>query len=457
MDKFEENKVFNSVFKIISNRKIPSLTIPYQDESHGKSIGAGFFINNKGLALTASHVVENNIELWIILPEYGQMIFTAEIISVYPDFDIALIKVNIKNKFFLKLSSSDNLKLRTTVYTIGYPSNPKYPIATSGTISGVRDDYLQTDTPVNSGNSGGPLLNEDNEVIGITSAVLSETENSSLIIPINIYKRISTIMLQHKIIYKNVLGIVFSKNTDNYLNFFVTNEFQNLTGVIITKILNNSPLFKKIEVDDLLCSITHNNNTYEIDNYGEITVNWVIGKITIDKLIKRFLNNEEITVHFYSHKEEKMKKEIMNLIPYDKLYPIKKLFFPVDSLDYEIFAGVIFMDLTINHLSLEKFSHLGTLLLNDEIYNPQLVITHIFPNSIISKTSNLTNFSLVKKINNMKVSSLVQLREAIKHPVCNKKGLFIIIENNLFERVILDCQEIIDEVEKLNKQYKIKL
>ena len=117
----------------------------------------------------------------------GQKIFKAEIVCVYPDFDAGIVKIieTYRNQYFLPLGNSDDISLRDEVFTIGYPKNPQYPAVTSGTISGTRSDYIQTDTPVNPGNSGGPLINDKNEVVGITSAVLANSEDSSLIIPIN--------------------------------------------------------------------------------------------------------------------------------------------------------------------------------------------------------------------------------------------------------------------------------
>ena len=180
-----QKKINNSVVKIINNSIMPDIILPYNRSIHKKGSGAGFFINNNGYIITAAHVITKSIELWIKISSEGQKIYKAKIICVYPAFDIAIIKIlNYKNKYHLNLGDSDKLHLRETVYTIGYPNNTKYPIVTSGTISGSRDDYIQTDTPVNPGNSGGPLLDSDNKVVGITSARIKESENSSLIIPI---------------------------------------------------------------------------------------------------------------------------------------------------------------------------------------------------------------------------------------------------------------------------------
>ena len=143
------------------------------EQMQNKSIGAGFFINDKGHILTAAHVVKNTIEIWLRIPEFGK-IFKGYIVCVYPDFDLAIIKVvDFKNSYFLKLGNSETLELGQHVYALGYPNNSEYPMRTTGTISGRRIDYIQTYTPINPGNSGGTLLNKFNEVIGVNSAVLS--------------------------------------------------------------------------------------------------------------------------------------------------------------------------------------------------------------------------------------------------------------------------------------------
>ena len=87
-----QETIYNSVVKIICNKASVDLLLPYKISSHGQSIGTGFYINKQGNILTAAHVVEDAAELWINMPQYGKKIFRAEIVSVYPDFDIAIIK-----------------------------------------------------------------------------------------------------------------------------------------------------------------------------------------------------------------------------------------------------------------------------------------------------------------------------------------------------------------------------
>lgn len=447
--------IYNSVFKIINSIVKINYELPYQTAAQQQSIGAGFFIDNEGNALTAAHVIEDSIELWIKLPEFGEKIFNAEIKSVYPDFDLALIKVDIKNKFYLKLGNSDNLKLRETLFTIGYPSNPKYPIVTTGTFSGMRNDYLQTDTPVNSGNSGGPLINSENEVIGITSAKLRNMEDSSLALPVNIFKRNYKVMIQSNnlIIHKNVLGIIYKNNSNNYRKFHNISDNECVGGVIIDNIIMKSPLYKLLNKGDIICFIKINENIYLLDNYGETKVTWERGKVSLDKLIKRCLPNQMIKIGFFSLKKQKVCTKTFKLKTFEQVYPIRQLFFPLDVLDYEIYAGIIVMDLTFNHLMLEKFRHLNKIINDGRIFKSQLLICHIFPNSKISQQGSISNYTLVKKVNNRHTDSLKKFRKNINYPIVKNNNKYFLIENQINQKIILNLKEIIDESDKLKTIY----
>ena len=129
-------------------------------------------------------------------------------------------------------------------------------------------DFIQTDTPVNPGNSGGPLLNENNEVVGITSAVLANSEDSSLIIPINVAKNNLDAMIRSKtkIIHKNVLGVLLVNGTDNYKELN-GGENECAEGIVIKKIIDGSPMFGLVENGDLICSFNNGSKTYKLDYY----------------------------------------------------------------------------------------------------------------------------------------------------------------------------------------------
>lgn len=447
-----QEKVYNSVVKIINSIKNVDLSIPYNTSEQGQSIGAGFFIDNNGHIATAAHVIENSAELWIKLPKNGQKIFKAEIVCVYPDFDLGIIKAtNIKPKIFLELGDSDKTNIQDTVYTIGYPQDPKYPIVTSGTVSGKRGDYMQTDTPINPGNSGGPLLNADNEVIGVTSAVIAEGENSSLIIPINILKRNLETMLsgKFKIIHKNVLGLQLINGSDTYREYYNIKSKCN-EGLIVRRVIKKSPLYKKLQVGDMICKFIIDGKDYNLDNYGETDVPWETGKVEFDQVIKRCIPRQKIKAEIYCVSKKKIKTISFNLKTFEQLYPINTKFYPLDTIDYEIFGGMILMDLTLNHMSMPEFFNLVQIADGDEIYKPQLVITHIFPNSIISEEGVIESQSLITKVNGLPTNSLKEFRKNI--PKKLKKN-FISIETGHGKKTLLKLSKIRKEHKKLKSLY----
>ncbi len=453
-----QETIYNSVVKIICNKASVDFLLPYKISTQGQSIGTGFYIDKKGHILTAAHVVENSAELWINMPKYGKKIFRAEIISVYPDFDIAIIKIhNFKNKDYIKLGNSDKISLRDDVYVIGYPNNPDYPIITSGTISGSRTNYIQTDTPVNSGNSGGPLLNEKNEVIGVTSSIIKNSQNSSLITPINIFKENREIMMKDKgkIIYKNVLGTLFVNSTDNYKQLYGYSG--NCTeGIIIKKVLDKSPLSKQVENGDVICSINNGKKTYKLDYYGESNEKGRAGKISLSDIVKRCRPYQIVTLNVWSLKKKKTRNIRFKIKTFEDIYPVNKLFFPLSKIDYEIYAGMIVMDLTTNHLLMPEFRHLLYIIRNQEIYKNQLVITHIFPSSKISEYDSISEFTLVKKVNNIDVNSLKSFRKAIKKPIISGKNKFFTLETSGYDRVILSLDEIKRESDNIKKKFLLK-
>jgi hypothetical protein len=143
-----------------------------------------------------------------------------------------------------------------------------------------------------------------------------------------------------------------------------------------------------------------------------------------------------------------------SLKTYEEIYPIKSIFPHLDKIEYEVFAGLIVMDLTLNHLFMPEFSNLLYLVENEQIAKPQLVITHIFPNSKISQYDTIPNYTLVKFINNIPVSTLDEFREAIKKPIVKNKKSFITVETSNKNKVILNLDEILEEEDELIQLFK---
>ncbi len=166
--------------------------------------GSGFIINSKGYILTNYHVVRDARRLKVTwTPERNQSrSYPAVVVGAVPELDLAVLKIDATNLPAVTLGDSSNLQVGQRVLAIGNPFGLSGTM-TRGIISSIRtvrdpggtniDNAIQTDAAINPGNSGGPLLNSAGQVIGIDSAIYSETGNSvgiGFAIPINVAKAV---------------------------------------------------------------------------------------------------------------------------------------------------------------------------------------------------------------------------------------------------------------------------
>ena len=154
-----------------------------QDGPDGVGLGSGFVIEADGYIVTNNHVVEDAAEVKVRLADERE--FDAEVIGTDPQTDLALIKIDATGLPELALGDSDALRVGEDVIAVGNPFGLGGTV-TRGIVSALgRDinagpyvDFIQTDAAINRGNSGGPLLNLDGEVIGVNSAIYSPNGGS---------------------------------------------------------------------------------------------------------------------------------------------------------------------------------------------------------------------------------------------------------------------------------------
>jgi len=146
--------------------------------------GSGFFISSEGFIVTNSHVVADAVKLEVRTPDGD--IFQAELKGNDPSTDVAVIKVYGKNFPSVKFGDSGKLKVGQLVIAIGNPYGFQYTV-TAGVVSALGrsmrsyagrliDNIIQTDAALNPGNSGGPLINSNGEVVGINTAIIASAQ-----------------------------------------------------------------------------------------------------------------------------------------------------------------------------------------------------------------------------------------------------------------------------------------
>ena len=180
---------------MVSTKTIQTVNGWFQQESEG--MGSGFIINTDGYILTNYHVIDGANEVTVTLSDGNEV--TASVVNYDSDQDVAMIKINedIEVPGVVELGDSDALQPGEEVLAIGNPlSKELSSTLTKGIVSalnrsietetGVSTNLIQTDTAINSGNSGGPLINTKGEVIGINTLKASDgAEGIGFAIPIN--------------------------------------------------------------------------------------------------------------------------------------------------------------------------------------------------------------------------------------------------------------------------------
>lgn len=168
---FTAEEKYNSVFVVTS----------------GNSLGSGFAVGENCI-ITNAHVLDNPNN--IVLTTYAGETHTAYLVGYDQDKDIAVL--GVKDAKFTPLTIADYKSLNTgdDVYAIGAPKSMAYTL-TKGVISAKEREigkykYIQTDAAINEGNSGGPLLNDEGNVIGVNTLKMSDSEGIGLAIPMTV-------------------------------------------------------------------------------------------------------------------------------------------------------------------------------------------------------------------------------------------------------------------------------
>lgn len=198
---FDENDpLFNQFFDF--DFKIPSQCPGKGTQKQQIGAGTGFIVSSDGIILTNRHVVADKDADYMVILNSGEKI-PAKVLARDTYFDLAIIKINKNDLRTLPLGNSDNLKIGQFIIAIGNVLGEFKNTVSFGVISGLGrtieatdgnaiellEDIIQTDAAINRGNSGGPLINLQGEVVGMNTAIAEGAQNVGFAIPINIAKR----------------------------------------------------------------------------------------------------------------------------------------------------------------------------------------------------------------------------------------------------------------------------
>ena len=210
--------------------------------------GSGFIFSSDGLIFTNSHVVHGAEKIMVSLLNENEI--EGFLIGKDPDTDLAILKIYSEGYSVAKLGDAENLKIGQFVIAIGNPYGYQHTV-TTGVVSALGrtlqtqsgklvDNVIQSDAALNPGNSGGPMINTDGEVIGVNTAIIQGAQGLSFSVDVNTAKEIASQLIRDGRVFKAYLGIMLQEVS---LNPKIKHHYNltNSRGVFVTKILNNSP------------------------------------------------------------------------------------------------------------------------------------------------------------------------------------------------------------------------
>lgn len=235
---------------------------PRQRPSRG--FGSGVIVTDDGTILTNHHVIEDSEKITVEMSDKKS--YTAKVVGSDPPSDLAVLKIEGDEFPFLNLGDSDQVRIGDIVLAIGNPLGIGQTV-TSGIISakgrrtGLGDgssfqDFLQTDAPINQGNSGGALVNVNGELVGINSQILSQSGGSigiGFAIPSNMAKSVMEQLLENGKVRRGMLGVNIQDISSDLAK---TLELDEASGVIVSNVNDGSAAAKAgIKTSDVIIKI----------------------------------------------------------------------------------------------------------------------------------------------------------------------------------------------------------
>ncbi|HZV70773.1 MAG TPA: trypsin-like peptidase domain-containing protein [Saprospiraceae bacterium] len=213
--------------------------------------GSGFFFSSDGYLFTNSHVIHNAEQLTVTLHDGTQV--DAELIGEDQDTDLAVLKATASDFKPAKLGEASELMIGQLVIALGNPYGFHHTV-THGVVSALQrtlrtesgrliDNVIQTDAPLNPGNSGGPLINTDGEVVGVNTATIMHAQGLCFAISINTAKHIAWQLIRFGKVKRAWLGIS-TQQVDLLPRVASFHHLKNRKALFVTSVESGSPAAK---------------------------------------------------------------------------------------------------------------------------------------------------------------------------------------------------------------------
>ena len=443
-----------NVVKIITQSLNVDIQQPFKLHSSSSGICSGFFISQTHI-ITCAHCIIKSKDIFFEIPSKGEKKYKLKIVGVCNDFDIALLEsIEYKNKSYFKLSDGKDIKSGNEVYAVGFPLGQSNLKVTRGIISGIEFNNIQTDAPINHGNSGGPLVFKG-KVIGINKSIISNSSNIGYASPISNFYTIKKELYSNDNILVKRPDLGFTTNNTNTSILKINNI--NKEGVYVCDLFDDSPISTtKISEGDIITKI----NNYDIDSYGLInSIFTKDDKISFIGLFDSIQYGDKVKIQYYHNGKVKNKEFIFT----NYQMPIRYIYPRFEKIHYEIIGGIVFMDFYLNHLDIISYKTKKLPIELLEYYKSEkrtkskVIVSYIYPNTSISNLKIINTGDLIHKINDIPISNMKDFRQSIKKLIVHKKNKYIKINTEDKKEVVVDVKEIIKKEKNISETFKFEL
>ena len=232
-----------------------------------RTVGSGIIISPDGYILTNNHVIDGAIDNDIEVVLNDKRSFQARIVGQDPSTDLAVLKIDGQNFPAITIADSDDVEVGEWVLAVGNPFRLRSTV-TAGIVSALSRDvqiindqmrvesFIQTDAAINKGNSGGALVNTSGELIGVNTAIASQSgtyQGYGFAVPSNLASKVAQDLIEHGEVRRALLGVTIV-SVDAVLADQL--NMDEIRGVLITSVVDNGAANKAgLQADDVILSV----------------------------------------------------------------------------------------------------------------------------------------------------------------------------------------------------------
>jgi S1-C subfamily serine protease len=279
------NKVKNAVVKINVYKKV-------QGKLRPAGSGSGFIYSSDGYVFTNQHVVNGAEKVMVSLLNENEI--EAVLVGQDPDTDLAVLKIYAEGYSVAHLGNADELQIGQFVIAIGNPLGYQHTV-TTGVVSALGrtmrtpsgmtvENVIQTDAALNPGNSGGPMITTDGDVIGVNTAIISGAQGLSFSVDINTAKEVAQQLMKNGRVFKAYLGLMLQEINiiPKVLRHY---HLANRKGLFVVGIEANSPAsLSQLKEGDIIVSFNDKPVNTLSELFKELTRKDILNMVNVSVL-----------------------------------------------------------------------------------------------------------------------------------------------------------------------------